>query len=1059
MKKITPVMLVLLLVASLMANIDVTNLETTEEIEETGARNGPDAEVVAITSPKESVCNPTCSNTIFVGQATTFEAYIQNSGDQDLTEMGYRVSIYLSDQQGSPDMLAKDQNGTELVWENNNVVCDFNCEFTSIAAGDVYKNGKTTLQFEGNDITWTPIAGEYIIYIEIISEQDVNRENDDQMIFVKVEDYIDIEVEIEWKDDGSQDWNPDFAKGADPKEFMVTVTMGGSTDFLTYNLSVLIEVGGNLLSAEGEDGTDLVAESSNNDGYTLMIGDEQNVVVRENVSDFTDNETGDRYIFSNNINGGEWTYNGTVTPNAQGNQKADYFVDVSLNAFNLMDVYPDCAETYIVNVTDEDGNVEQEDQTFDWVCEEEQKRDDFTRNNVDEITGSTETFHDIRASSLIVLQGFGEGGEGQPNSAVTADSVGGLEVGPSWVQVVVEHRGSEPSVTYDWNVTFEITNLDTGVTQTNNSVMGCDSSDPPSPYFPLGYSADAIPDNLACVYFDFGVGEYEIVATLALNSTKNDDMKLSNNVVTMTKKSINNLPIISSLDLVTQGDLYLGMPGFVDLEASVFDADDQLGENLEYRWYVGDASSTPLNCGTGFEEEGSEITPNMCRFEITEEYVMILPVILTVTDEYEGSSTERIDLEIWNSFRASSTSVSDIRVEYDITYWSPSDFEMTITDLDTSSCEGISLKNNGVDLRGTYTPVALLDFSAAQYDSSSVLMQTLSIKFPNSLEAKSLWYSSACGNEELTQLLSEQVDVWDEDSSYSIISTVLNGASLRSGQLLLIADELVEEQPPVASISGFSATPGKGGAINMNWGLTNTPLDGDKISISITHEDGTEFAVDLDTATDSYTYSGSSTTHGESYDVEVAVCNTEGLCSTPIGSATVVADKEVEGATATSVQVAEADDKWTLSWSTTSDDLDDVAYWNVCYQNRESFDAANMPTTCVSTESSDVMTADVMMSTAPGQYTVYFVVVPVDALENSGTAGSSSDAGADAAFYKANEGGEITNDNSDSDDKDSGELPGWTWGAIGGVVVVAFIAGAFILSRGGGDGEDKDWDY
>ena len=31
-------------------------------------------------------------------------------------------------------------------------------------------------------------------------------------------------------------------------------------------------------------------------------------------------------------------------------------------------------------------------------------------------------------------------------------------------------------------------------------------------------------------------------------------------------------------------------------------------------------------------------------------------------------------------------------------------------------------------------------------------------------------------------------------------------------------------------------------------------------------------------------------------------------------------------------------------------------------------------------------------------------------------------------------------------------------GAIGGVVVIAFIAGAFI-SRGGGDGEDKDWDY
>jgi hypothetical protein len=30
---------------------------------------------------------------------------------------------------------------------------------------------------------------------------------------------------------------------------------------------------------------------------------------------------------------------------------------------------------------------------------------------------------------------------------------------------------------------------------------------------------------------------------------------------------------------------------------------------------------------------------------------------------------------------------------------------------------------------------------------------------------------------------------------------------------------------------------------------------------------------------------------------------------------------------------------------------------------------------------------------------------------------------------------------------------------IGCVVIVAFIAGAFILSRGGSEGEDKDWDY
>ena len=71
MRKITPVMLVLLLVASLMANIDIAQLETNEVVEDSGARSGADAELVAITSPKETVCEPTCRNELFVGQDTT----------------------------------------------------------------------------------------------------------------------------------------------------------------------------------------------------------------------------------------------------------------------------------------------------------------------------------------------------------------------------------------------------------------------------------------------------------------------------------------------------------------------------------------------------------------------------------------------------------------------------------------------------------------------------------------------------------------------------------------------------------------------------------------------------------------------------------------------------------------------------------------------------------------------------------------------------------------------------------------------------------------------------
>ena len=57
-------------------------------------------------------------------------------------------------------------------------------------------------------------------------------------------------------------------------------------------------------------------------------------------------------------------------------------------------------------------------------------------------------------------------------------------------------------------------------------------------------------------------------------------------------------------------------------------------------------------------------------------------------------------------------------------------------------------------------------------------------------------------------------------------------------------------------------------------------------------------------------------------------------------------------------------------------------------------------------------------------------------------------------------------DNTNTDDGTTiigddveGGVPTWTWGVIGGVVVVAFIVGAFILSRGGEGDEGKDWDY
>jgi FlaG/FlaF family flagellin (archaellin) len=231
MRKITPVMLVLLLVASLMANIDIVQLETNEVVEDTGARSGADADLVAITSPKETVCEPTCRNELFVGQDTTFEVFIQNSGDTAITELGYKAQVWNSDGNGNPLNIAKDSSGNDLEWDNPDVICDDTtvCDDQSLAAGSTFKGGKTMIQYFGANAVWTPLAGIYVVQIEVYSDQDVEATNDVQQVYVEVRDYLDIEVDISW-DDGST-----VATGAGAKAFTVTVQLNGSSDFITHD--------------------------------------------------------------------------------------------------------------------------------------------------------------------------------------------------------------------------------------------------------------------------------------------------------------------------------------------------------------------------------------------------------------------------------------------------------------------------------------------------------------------------------------------------------------------------------------------------------------------------------------------------------------------------------------------------------------------------------------------------------------------------------------------------------------------------------------------------------
>ena len=65
MRKMTPMILVALMLASIFASIDFVELEETVIIEEAGARSGADADAIAITSPKETSCNNNGCNRLF----------------------------------------------------------------------------------------------------------------------------------------------------------------------------------------------------------------------------------------------------------------------------------------------------------------------------------------------------------------------------------------------------------------------------------------------------------------------------------------------------------------------------------------------------------------------------------------------------------------------------------------------------------------------------------------------------------------------------------------------------------------------------------------------------------------------------------------------------------------------------------------------------------------------------------------------------------------------------------------------------------------------------------
>ena len=1044
MKNMTPMILGLLMLTSLFAGIDFTELEETVVIEDTGARSGADPSVLAITTPKETVCDTTgCRNELKVGEATNFAAYIQNIGDASVDELAYTVTVYLTDPSGAVGMIANDSTGNPLQWENLDAICDDGsvCDFDSsvtphpFTANSYLGGGKYTLQYAGQDIEWTPTAGIYLIEIAVDSPTDADIANNAQQIEVTVTDWYDVQVELEW-DDGTTS-----VTGTDPVGFTLTVLADGSSSFSPREVEIRLGLTGVVQSAIGGVNND---DLTLNGGITTFMAGTStpNTLTYQNESDVNDTTSATRTILDYQS---AWTYTGLITPDAQQNS-SKFVLEASVLGYVTYGQFPDCLETF-----EDDGNVT----TWAHFCEVTQTGDDRPATDYAEITGAVENYHDIRISRMGVYQGYNSDGTGQSSNFVEDTAGGDLNVGASRIYAEVQHRGANPTVGYDWNVSYTVslgtTVVDSGV------VSSCmEGTEAPYEYNMLGAGGPEIGN--VCILVTLEPGEYTFEFDLVMankpttiGATGAFDMRESNNDRTMVSNVVNNLPLITSFELVTQGDLVVGQEELLQFAVTAFDVDDPSGEGLNFAYNI--PGGTIPGCG-GAQSTGGTV----CTAMVLAEYVTIFPVTVVVTDNHGGEVSQEMILSIWNNAIGTDSTATGIEVTYPIQYFLQSNFTISVSDGNVADYADIELDG----FAGKYDAVAVVDYQpSTTFTTSDILTQSLSVSVDKTLEATSLWYIDGSGK---WIVLDDTSEDSTEDATKAVFTYAIpaNSPVIPAGTMVLMGGELVGGELPNAAISNFAIDALKGGAIGMSWDFENLPLRaGDNVRLIIT--DGTTEVVNQ-TVPDSdrtYTLAGPSTTHGTTYSATIAVCNLEG-CSTPgIGSAT--ADKRVEGdVTATNLTVEQDGENWIVKWDVTGDSSD-VAMWHVCYQRTDDFDAANMPTNCpdmVAGASGDTVT--IPQPTAAGSFTYYFTAVPMDALENMNSAASMNS----IDYYRQADNTNTDGNGTIGDDADSssGSVPAGAWAAIIGVIIVAFVVGAFILTRGDGEGgegaeDGKDWDY
>ena len=1018
--------LVILMLTSSIASIDFVELQEMKEIEDTSGRASADPEVVVITSPRETTCDMSgdCLDELLAGDPVEFRAYLRNSGDADLDNMQYTVEIY-TDSNGERGDIATDSGGNDLSWTNYNAVCNTSssCQESVLTQGSYLTGGEALLKnYDGTTISWIPSSGSYFVVVSVTSSVLGDPGNDELSVAVQVRDYYDVEVDLTWLD-GNGVPVAGSVEGSGSKDFQVSVTLNapGNPSMTIRNASVEMSYTN--------------VDTSNNPPSSFTVGHSSTVDIREDNSGV---QQGTRLVVgSDGLNGthvGVGT--GSITPPAV--TSGQYSVTAILTEYVL----------YGAHGTSECGGSLANLDTF--YCEKTVTSadwdDEYTGSNEATIDGSIETFQDIGLIQFQIWKGLGED-DPEVFGSLGLDITSTLSPGEYELYTEVGHLSSNSATLYNWSVNFTLTDADQ--VETVITANSCDSKETYA-YAQMGTATPKTSDAqmlvYACATISLGEGGFNIEAEANLLGQWNEDgdvlddrvedMSLSNNRYDFDIEVSNFAPQILSLsvdsDSVTADSEKSEFTAVVD----VFDVE---GDEITYIW----------------QETNGDIIPcetNTCTISVDETMVPTYRFNVIAEDSYQAQDWTQGEVSIWNydSFtQINSTANGDIMTSYDLVYKGAG---LSVIMLEAPTLNDVALP--GFD--GTYSSVgAMLIEPATTYDTKDVNEQSITMAFGDQMPATSMWLKS--GNL-WTMLDSGTPDEYNGTSSSYTYSWAQGASMFATGtEIHLFGGVLSQAQPPAANISGFTAVATMAGGISINWVIDGTMLSDDLVVVNICDSDpscSTPGTTSYDANVTSMLWAGQNTVHGNTYYITASVCK-NGMCSNE-ASATAVADKEVASVTATDLSIMESGETWVLDWNASEENAD-IASWLVCFL-KASFTASEMSdlvgtSACVATSDTG---ATIDKYDQAGTYVFYFAAAPVDVVGNiAPTASSNSiDYTRDTDNTNPDDGSETT------DTEASSGVPTWTWGVIGIVVVVAFVAGAFILSRGeDGEDEGKDWDY